>query len=374
MSLELSNLGYFNSTRMYSVQEVNSLAEKLKKHLSWQQARIIFIAQFMLSLLQARSVNLCRVAEHFETTSLVESSYRRIKRFFQWDGFCCEKLGQAILSWLPMERYILCMDRTNWKYGKKDVNYLVVSIAWQGASIPIAWTCLDKKGGNSNTEERIALMLRVLTLIPADKIDMLLADREFIGKEWFQWLKEQRILFRLRVRHDVQIMTTKGIYVKASQLFRRVKAGQTETWVSRRKVSGVKLYIAATRAPKSGELLIVVGLEKPDSMIADYAQRWAIEVLFGNLKKRGFDVEATHMTKPEKMDRLMGLLSLTVLWCMIAGHWEYGDVETLPLNKHYRPQKSLFRLGLDMLRRVLLNSCSRFDGISFEDLLNLLSP
>ena len=250
----------------------------------------------------------------------------------------------------------------------------MVSIAWQGASIPIVWVCLDKKGGNSNTEERIALMQRVLALIPVASIDMLLADREFIGKEWFQWLKKQHLLFRLRIRGDTQIMTTKGHYVKASQLFRHVKAGQTETWGSRRSVSGVKLYIAAARSPKSGELLIVAGLEKPDSMVTDYAQRWAIEVLFGNLKSRGFDVEATHMTAPEKMDRLMGILSLTVLWCMIAGHWEYGDVKTLPLNRHYRPQQSLFRLGLDMLRRVLLNPYSKFDAVTFEDLLYVLSP
>lgn len=356
------------------MQEVNSLAAKLKEHLPWHQARVIFMAQFMLSLLQARSVNLCRIAEHFETASLVESSRRRIKRFFHWRGFCFLQLGQLLLYWLPVERYTLCMDRTNWKYGHKDVNYLVISIAWQGASIPIVWVCLDKRGGNSNTDERIALMQQLLALIPADKIDMLLADREFIGKAWFEWLQEQRLLFRLRIRGDVQVMTTRGRYVKASRLFRYVKTGQTETWGSRRKVAGVKLYIAAARSPKSGELLIVVGLDKPDNMITDYAKRWAIEVLFGNLKKRGFDIEATHMTAPEKMDRLMGILSLTVLWCMVAGHWEHGDAKTLPLNKHYRPQQSLFRLGLDMLRRVLLNPYSKFEAITFEDLLYVLSP
>ncbi|MDP0562580.1 MAG: hypothetical protein QS721_09775 [Candidatus Endonucleobacter sp. (ex Gigantidas childressi)] len=81
-----------------------------------------------------------------------------------------------------MNRFTLCMDRTNWKHGSKNVNYLVVSIAWQGASIPIVWECLDKKGGNSNTDEHIAVMERVLNLIPIKKIDNLLVDREFIGR------------------------------------------------------------------------------------------------------------------------------------------------------------------------------------------------
>ncbi|MDP0563018.1 MAG: hypothetical protein QS721_12120 [Candidatus Endonucleobacter sp. (ex Gigantidas childressi)] len=45
----------------------------------------------------------------------------------------------------------------------------------------------------------------------------------------------------------------------------------------------------------------------------------------------------------------------------------------LPLNKHYRPAKSLFRLGLDRLRRVLKNSCAKNDQTTFLDLLNVLS-
>ena len=153
------------------MKEVSSLAEKLKAHLPWHQARIIFVAQFMLSLLSGRSTNLYRIAEEFQTEADSESSYRRIKRFFAGYSYCYSQLARLILHWLELERYKLCMDRTNWKHGSKHVNYLVVSVVWQGASIPIAWECLDKSGGNSNTEERIALMERVLEIIPADKID-----------------------------------------------------------------------------------------------------------------------------------------------------------------------------------------------------------
>ncbi|MDP0561696.1 MAG: hypothetical protein QS721_04930 [Candidatus Endonucleobacter sp. (ex Gigantidas childressi)] len=42
---------------------------------------------------------------------------------------------------------------------------------------------LDKKGGNFNTDERIAVMDRVLNIIPRKRIDNLLADREFIGHD-----------------------------------------------------------------------------------------------------------------------------------------------------------------------------------------------
>ena len=353
------------------MEDVSSLARELKAHLPWHQARIIFLAQFILSLLRGRSTNLYRVAEEFQARAQTESSYRRIKRFFADYTFCYEQLGKLILHWLKLERYSLCMDRTNWQYGSKHVNYLVVSVAWQGASIPLVWICLTKNGGNSNARERIELMEKVLKLIPADKIDGLLADREFIGHDWFEWLEQQGILCRLRIRCNIPVLGKNGKDIPASHLFRNIKLNQSITWHSKRRVSGVYLYIAARRSEKG--LLIVVATKKPETMITDYYRRWAIETLFGCLKSRGFDLESTHMTAPERMDKLMGILALAFAWCLIIGHWYYGEAEQLPLNKHGRPPKSLFRLGLDMLRRVLKNLCSKNDQVGLREMIRVLS-
>jgi hypothetical protein len=54
------------------------------------------------------------------------------------------------------------------------------TIATRRFRVPLMWTVLDK-AGNSNTDERIALMRRYLALFGAGSIQMLLADREFTG-------------------------------------------------------------------------------------------------------------------------------------------------------------------------------------------------
>ncbi|MDP0560790.1 MAG: hypothetical protein QS721_00040 [Candidatus Endonucleobacter sp. (ex Gigantidas childressi)] len=87
-----------------------------------------------MALLRSRSTNLYYVAEEFQSS---ESSYRRIKRFLADYNYSFEQLSELILSCLDMNRFTLCMDRTNWKHCSKNVNYLVVPIAWQGTSIPI---------------------------------------------------------------------------------------------------------------------------------------------------------------------------------------------------------------------------------------------
>ena len=43
------------------------------------------------------------------------------------------------------------------------------------------------------------------------------------------------------------------------------------------------------------------------------------------------------------------------------------------MNKHYRPARALFREGLDLLRRVLLNDKAKGEAISFLELLQVLS-
>lgn len=352
------------------MKKVDSLVIELKAHLSWHEVRIGFLAQFILALLNGRSTNLYRIAEAFQGDAKTESSYRRIKRFFSGYTYCYIQLGQLILHWLKMNTFTLCMDRTNWQCGKKHVNYLIVSIVWQGTSIPIAWVCLTKNGGNSNVKERIDLMKKVLKLIPAEKIDNLLADREFIGQEWFNWLDQQGISCRLRIKGNLSVLAKNGKHVRAEHLFRHIKLNQMETLHTKRRISGVYLYIAARRSSKG--LMIVVATNKPETMIEDYYKRWAIESLFACLKSRGFNLEATHMTEPERMDKLLGILALTFTWCLITGHWKYGEADQLPLKKHGRPEKSLFRLGLDMLRRALMNEYAVNEQTDFFILLNVL--
>ncbi|EXW59539.1 hypothetical protein J878_4174 [Acinetobacter baumannii 44467_5] len=45
----------------------------------------------------------------------------------------------------------LTLDRTNWKWGKRNINILMLAIVYRGIAIPILWTLLNKRG-NSDTK------------------------------------------------------------------------------------------------------------------------------------------------------------------------------------------------------------------------------
>lgn len=103
--------------------------------------------------------------------------------------------------------------------------------------------------------------------------------------------------------------TTVGKVERASVVFQDLQVGQTKVLKQPRSLWGHRLYIAALRL-EDGELLIVATQVRPESAIADYAQRWGIETLFGIFKTRGFCLESTHLSDAERLSKRLALLSL----------------------------------------------------------------
>jgi len=90
-----------------------------------------------------------------------------------------------------------------------------------------------------------------------------------------------------------------------------------------------------------GDLLVVIAPPHTVGIISDYALRWGIETLFGIFKTRGFCLESTHFTDPDR---------LRPTFCSV--NFSFGLVS---LKKHGRRAKSLFRLGFDHPRHLILN-------------------
>jgi len=259
------------------------------------------------------------------------------------------------------------MDRTNWKLGKLNINILVIGIVHKGVAFPIVWVSLSKQG-NSNTAERIDLMQRFIDIFSIEKIKYLTADREFIGHQWFAYLLENLIHFRIRIRENFQVTNARGHFVAVKTLFRDLKPGKYKVLRGYRDVLGHKLFVIGSLAP-DGEYLIVVTAKDPQCAIEDYLQRWGIETLFGCLKSRGFRFESTHMTKPDRIDKLVALLAITFCWCHLTGQWRHAHTP-IRIKKHGRKAVSLFRYGLDCLREVLLNLSERSN--EFRKIIQIL--
>jgi hypothetical protein len=290
-------------------------------------------------------------------TAQKDSKYRRLQRLFSEFTVDFSLIALFIASQLPYEKYTITFDRTNWKYGKTHVNILFLGIVYQGVAIPILWIILneEKKNGNSNTAERIALMDLFIGIFGAEKIEGFLADREFIGKKWFQYLIENKIKFRIRTIGSTIINRADGGFSPARNFFRSLACNEAAQLDGKRKVFGLMLYVTGMRLP-SGDYLIIISSDPAsvDEILADYKKRWEIETLFKALKSQGFDFEATHMVDRKKIDKLMAFLAIAFLFAHKTGEWLH-EQKPIKIKSHKRKAISIFRYGLDHLREIFLN-------------------
>ncbi len=175
------------------------------------------------------------------------------------------------------------------------------------------WSLIEG-AGTSDSEARIALMRRYLALFGAASVELLLADREFMGVRWLGFLNESKVLFAVRMKGKLIVTTEDGRALRLNSLLRTCRKKRVfRADLSRDPDHPLTLNVAAKRL-KDGELLIVVSNTPARAALEAYRQRWAIECLFGDTKTRGLNLEDTRLTDPRKLDLLLALVALSVAW------------------------------------------------------------
>lgn len=340
------------------MNDVNTLVGFLQQHLPWHKARLRFIALFTLALVKLTTLNLKKIALTLNPQAQVDSNYRRIQRFLDRFRFKGDDFAGLLLALIPPQaRLIVTMDRTNWQFGARHINVLMIAIAYEGIACPLIWSVRDKTG-NSSTKERIALMERLLKLVPASRIEALVADREFIGRDWFSFLKQHEVPFCIRLRKDLRLETPTGRRRRVGRYFSHLSVGVHRILPGWRTLGGIAVRLVGMKYTDDKgrtQLLILATTAPVREALTTYRRRWEVETLFAALKGRGFFLEKTHVSEPERIEKLVGLLALAFVWAHRVGEWLDAVVRPLRFKKHGRLERSLFRYGLDHLQSVLLN-------------------
>ena len=117
-------------------------------------------------------------------------------------------------------------------------------------------------------------MERFIRLFGAECIDCLVADREFIGKEWTGWLNSRRIRYTfeyVRISGLSNLPPVKRI--RAWWLFNDLKVGQEKFFHKLFLHKGEYVYLAGSRIKTSDgvpELQILICFNRPEEAILTY--------------------------------------------------------------------------------------------------------
>lgn len=353
---------------------LHSLLNKFKKEFS-QHKRSVLKNVFVMALcmVDQETINLNKLKKKVGTVlgnqaSKPLSHYRRLIRFFT-DEHASNLWQDLLLFCIKMFRLkveYLLLDGTSWEFGQRKIHLLVLSMVYKGVAIPICWTDLQKKG-ISSTEEREDLLKKAQGLY-ALKGKTLIADREYIGTEWFEVLSTAGIDFIVRLK--------KGIYRQYvdqakghsySKLVRKAKKGKRPLGKPI-NLEGMSLtfVVVATRQVNAKEelLYLLSSLCQPFTISEAYRSRWLTECLFKHMKTNGFHLEELGFKNENKI-RL--LLSILVFCYCLAIHEGLKYDKQLRRN-HYKNgtvyrQVSIFRNGLDWLAAISIDMVTFLDYV-----------
>jgi len=351
---------------MINPSKDTELGSILGEELPYHKARITCLSHLIMALIKLQSVNFQRLATGFHTGAKVASNHRRIQRFFREFEFCPRLYALLLRKMLPVQgKYGLSLDRTNWKFGQRNLNILFLAVIYQGVGIPILWKVLGDKGGNSSQKERIILLETFIAYFGLAKIDYLTADREFIGQEWMAFLSQHNIHFYLRIRANMKLQLphkekNKGDNkeVKVSWLLQSQPRNQVYFYPKAVRLNQVLVYFSGIKySNRKGkiEYLALVSLQQNDSALRIYKQRWQIETMFRAFKSAGFHLEDTHLKDYPRINTLLMVLCLAFVWAYNTGIFRHQNEKPIAIKKHGRRAKSFFAYGLEKLAMVLIN-------------------
>lgn len=326
---------------------------------SMNLAHIKCLSMLLGALCAVQTVCLSKLAAAFDNKASRESSFRRIQRFMAQMVLDLDAVARYLKSRIPFDGpYTLTMDRTNWKFGEVNINVLVLGISYDHMSFPILFRLLPKRG-NSNCRERINIMERFIRLFGCDSIRCLVADREFVGNEWFKWLNDNTIQYHIRIRDNFWVedpRTSKKI--RAQHIFANLKHGEERILYRIYRVCGELCYLAgAVIKDKTGkpEPQILVSFCRPEEALPAYKERWTIETMFKGLKSSGFNIEDTHMVHINRIEQLFGVVIIAYTWAYLVGIAANLKVKAIRILNNGRRAISLVKYGLNFIADTLLN-------------------
>lgn len=346
-----------------------ALKEELSENFVGQGQRLMMMSKLILSVLKMCTVNFAQLALVLNPSVKDRSNFKRIQRFVRQYSFCQRLFIQWAWSHYGNHGNWVClsMDRTNWKYGRCNINILTIGISWRGTAIPLVWMMLPKRG-QSNQNERILLLQQLLNCLSQEqkkRMRYLLMDREFAAAEWLTYLKGQSIHFLIRTRKDAKVRKIGKLNERAA--FKLFQTDGFRVLRKQRILFRHRLYIGGQKLSEKEYLILVSDIPLKHATQL-YRERWGIEVFFGACKKRGFNFEDTHLTHLDRINTLVYILAIAFIWALKTGEFLIDNGHQIPIKKlknHKARLFSIFRIGLDHLKHKLLNFLSLYNEILF---------
>lgn len=314
------------------------------------------LAALVSGIIGSQSTKLPAIAGKFPSEATVDSRIKQFERWIQNKGVGHEvyflpyaEILLFSLSHLPL---VLVMDGS--VVGRGCIA-LMIGIVYQKRVLPLCWTVTKGKKGHFPEETHIALIKEIEPIIPENTQVVLLGDGEFDGIDLQAIVSRWGWEYVVRTAKNITL-TLDDHEFSCSEMGECIKPG--EDFVAPGVYFTEKLYgpvtvIAWWRKDCKEPIYLVTNMESSEEACSYYRKRFRVETFFSDVKSRGFFLHKSHISKPERLSRLMMAASLAYHWLIYLGATALGSQWRGKIHRMKRCDLSLFQLGLRLLEYLL---------------------
>lgn len=192
---------------------------------------------------------------------------------------------------------------------------LMVSLRVADRAIPVAWKVVETKGPIGFDIQK-ALLEDVLKMMPEEGDIFLSGDRFYGTSALISWCQKNNWMYRLRLKSTL-ILTHEGGEITTGEAAKR---GLVALENAQFHKTIITTHIGILHEAGHSEPWIIAMDSKPSQYkVLDYGMRWGIECLFSDFKSRGFSITKTHLKKPDRIERLILVLTIALYWAVSTG-------------------------------------------------------
>ena len=315
-------------------------------------------------LVGSKSSQLPAIADHAPSDGATqESLIRRFTRFLKNDHQTIDAwflpVAQQLLATLAAHPIALVMDGSTVGRGCLA---LMLSVVYHGRALPLCWVVVSAPKGHFPEATHQALLSQVQALMPKDAQVTFLGDGEFDGIDLQADLRTLKWSYVCRTASNI-LLTAHGVRFHVSDLGppRGEMLAVTPAWMTAEEYGPVAL-LAIWEQQYKEPLYLVTNLSDLDAAVRLYKKRPHIETFFSDQKSRGFNIQKSHLSDPQRLSRLLIASCLAYVWLVYLGVCALQEEWRRLLHRRARCDLSLFQLGLRLLARALKDHIAIPDG------------
>jgi hypothetical protein len=299
-------------------------------------------------------VHLSLIVRQWPLAGKAPSLVNRLRRFLTNQHVSLQRYYEPVVKKLfdlhAGNHLRLVIDTTHVGLGHRA---LVVGLCYRKRTLPLAWSVHKGTRGNTAVTAQIALLAWLHKLIPAGTEVSLTGDAAFRTGDLLHWLADHGWSYVIRQRKEVNIRQAQGPWHPIADV--DVQPGQTKVvgWVYLAKSNPFGLTWLLLHWEKGEEAPWILVSNHADArwVIKTYRRRMWIEEMFGDMKRHGFNLQATHLRHIPRIERLMLGVCLAYVWLISLGSWVVKNGKRHFIDRKDRRDKSYFRLGWDWVER-----------------------